>query len=150
MYISFDNQGGSMNRLKLLLRLALAVCLPVSLTAQTFSGRLTSSFYAYERSDSSTSASHDARAYQAFQFDLAGKNFALRTYGQLDRDFASRLAGDGKARLYNFYLDWKNLGNRVDVQLGRQPIFSGVAVGAVHVSTTGTDSSVPGVIGHGA
>jgi len=120
-----------MYRLNLLLRLALVACLPASLGAQTLSGRLTSSFYAYERSDSSAFTSNDVRAYQAFQFDFAGKNFVVRTYGQLDRDFDSKLAGDGKARLYNFYLDWKNLGQRVDVQIGRQPIFGGVAVGAI-------------------
>jgi hypothetical protein len=33
--------------------------------------------------------------------------------------------------MYNLYLEWKNLGQRVDVQVGRQPVFGGVAVGTI-------------------
>lgn len=129
--VSPDEKGGFMIRRKQLWRLMLAAILPAALSAQSLSGRLTSSFYAYERNDSREVDSGHARAYQAFQFDLGGKTVALRTYGQLDRDFNTRLAGDGKVRMYNLALEFKNLGKRVDVQLGRQPVFSGVAVGTI-------------------
>ncbi len=108
-----------------------SVILPAMLSAQTFSGRLTSSFYAFQRSDSINIESSHARGYQAFQFDLAGKNFLLRSYGQLDTDFNTQLAGDGKARMYNLFLEWKNIAQRVDLQFGRQPVFGGVAVGTI-------------------
>ena len=120
-----------MMRLRLLFALALSASLPSLAGAQTFSGRLTSSFYAYQRSDSTDLESNHARGYQAFQFDLAGKNFKLRSYGQLDTDFSSQLAGDGKARMYNLYLEWKNIAQRVEVQFGRLPVFGGVAVGTI-------------------
>lgn len=120
-----------MIRLKWLFVAMLAALLPALLSAQTFSGRLTSSFYAYERSDSIGVNTGQARGYQTFQFDFGGKEVRLRTYGQLDRDFSTRLAGDGKARMYNLSLEWKNLAKRVDVQLGRQPVFSGGAVGTI-------------------
>ncbi|MDZ7267526.1 MAG: hypothetical protein ONB48_19595 [candidate division KSB1 bacterium] len=109
----------------------LAAIFPAALSAQTFSGRLTSSFYVYERSDSLAVDSGHARAYQTFQFDLSGKNVALRSYGQLDRDFSTRLAGDGKVRLSHLALEFKNLGRQVDLQVGRQPVFSGVAAGTI-------------------
>lgn len=120
-----------MIRLKLLFVSMLAALLPSLLQAQSFSGRLTSSFYAYQRSDSTDLETGQARGYQTFQFDFGGKNVALRTYGQLDRDFNSRLAGDGKARMFNLYLELKNLGNRLDLQFGRQPVFGGAAVGTI-------------------
>jgi hypothetical protein len=104
---------------------------PSSISGQTFSGRLTSSFYVYERSDSTDVASTYARGYQAFQFYLAQGNVSLNSYGQIDGDFSSPLAGDAKFRLYNLYLEWKNIGGRGAVKVGRQPIFAGVAVGTV-------------------
>lgn len=129
--VSPDEKGGFMIRRKQLWMLMLAAILPAALSAQSLSARVTSSFYAYERNDSLAVASGHARAYQAFQFDLGGKTVALRTYGQLDRDFNTRLAGDGKVRMYNLALEFKNLGKRVDVQLGRQPVFCGVAGGTI-------------------
>jgi hypothetical protein len=107
------------------------IAIPVILFAQTFSGRVTSSFYAFERSDSVNVTSGHARGYQAFQFDFGTKNIIFRTYGQLDNDFNTRLAGDGKVRMYNLYLEWKNIAKRAEIKVGRQPIFSGVAVGTV-------------------
>ncbi|MGH7494715.1 MAG: hypothetical protein ACREOO_20275 [bacterium] len=53
----------------------------------------------------------------------------MRSYDQFDTDFSTQLADDGKARLYNLFLEWKNIAQRVDVQLGRQPAYGGVAVG---------------------
>lgn len=120
-----------MIRSRLLLLLSACLLAPLTLHAQTLSGRFTSAFYAYERSDS-TNLSHSlARGYQTFQIDWAAKNFLLRSYGQLDRDFSTPLAGDGKARLYNFYLEWKNIAQHADVQLGRQPVFAGAGVGTI-------------------
>ncbi|MDZ7292132.1 MAG: hypothetical protein ONB44_19840 [candidate division KSB1 bacterium] len=92
-------------RLKLLLAFLPVLIIPSPLLSQTFSGRVTSSFYAFEGSDSTTLTSGHARGYQAFQFDLGGSNVVFRTYGQLDNDFNTRLAGDGKVRIYNFYLE---------------------------------------------
>jgi hypothetical protein len=111
--------------------LVLAGFTPSSIYGQTFSGRLTSSLYVHERSDSTDVASTHARGYQAFQFYLGRGNIALNTYGQIDGDFSSPLVGDAKFRLYNLYLEWKNIGGRGAVKVGRQPIFAGVAVGTV-------------------
>lgn len=100
-----------------------------SVMAQTFSGRVTSSFYAYERSDSIDNTSTHARGYQGFQFDFRTKNILLRTFGQINSDFNTTLDGDGALRMYNLYLQWRNIANRIDVKLGRQPIFGGISSG---------------------
>ena len=99
--------------------------------AQTFSGRLTSSFYTFERSDTIGVSSTHARGYQAFQFDLKNRNFMLRTFGQLENDLSTQLAGDGKVRMYNLYLQWRDTQRRAEVSVGRQSIYSGVAVGTI-------------------
>lgn len=99
--------------------------------AQSFSGRLTSSFYTFERSDTADASSTHARGYQSFQFDLRNQNLLFRTFGQMDNDFSTRLAGDGKVRMYNLYLQWRDNKKHVEINLGRQPVFSGVAVGTI-------------------
>ena len=119
-----------MKRLRQLIFLAL-VTMPCALSAQSFSGRLTSSFYAYERSDSIGATSGHARGYQAFQIDLRNPNLLFRTYGQLDTDFSTELAGDGRVRMYNLYFEWKNIAQRGELRLGRQPIFGGAGSGTV-------------------
>ena len=101
------------------------------LRAQTFSGRVTSGFYAYERSDTVNVTSTHARGYQAFQFDYGNESIAFHTFGQLDNDFSTRLAGDGKVRMYNFHLALKNIAQRAEIKLGRQPVFAGAGVGTV-------------------
>ncbi|KAA3658778.1 MAG: hypothetical protein DWQ10_10405 [Calditrichaeota bacterium] len=98
-------------------------------SAQTFSGRVTSSFYAYERADSIDNTSTHARGYQGFQFDYRTKNILLRTFGQVNSDFNTTLDGDGVLRMYSLYLQWRNFANRVDLKLGRQPVFGGISSG---------------------
>lgn len=101
------------------------------LRAQTFSGRVTSAFYAFERSDTVNVTSTHARGYQAFQFDYGNENIAFHTFGQLDNDFSTRLAGDGKVRMYNFHLAINNIAKRAEIKIGRQPVFAGAGVGTV-------------------
>jgi hypothetical protein len=120
-----------LTRQKILLALFLAGVIPALAFAQTFSGRLTSSFYAFERSDTTNLTSTHTRGYQAFQFDFGYENMAFHTFGQLDNDFSTRLAGDAKVRMYNFYLEWKNIAKRAEIKLGRQPVFAGAGVGTI-------------------
>jgi hypothetical protein len=118
-------------RLKFLFALLLLMLISPRLPAQTFSGRVTSAFYAFERSDTVNATSTHARGYQSFQFDFGNENLAFHTFGQFDNDFSTRLAGDGKVRMYNFHLEWKNIARRADVKLGRQPVFAGAGVGTI-------------------
>lgn len=105
--------------------------MPALVLAQTFSGRVTSAFYAFERSDTANVTSRHARGYQVFQFDYGNENIAFRTFGQFDNDFSTRLAGDGKVRMYNFHLALKNIAQRVELKLGRQPVFAGAGIGTI-------------------
>lgn len=120
-----------LTRLQIRLALLLTAAIPASALAQTFSGRVTSAFYAFDRSDSTDLTSTHGRGYQAFQFDYGTENVVFHTFGQLDNDFSTRLAGDGKVRMYNFHLELKNIFKRADLKVGRQPVFAGVAVGTV-------------------
>ena len=99
--------------------------------AQTFSGRAITSFYTYQRSDTVDVSSQQSRGYQGFQFDLRQKNITLSTYGQVDYDFSSPLEGDPKLRLFNLYLQWRQIFKVAELKLGRMPVFAGVGVGTI-------------------
>jgi len=120
-----------LTRLKIRLTLLFTVAMPALVLAQTFSGRVTSAFYAFERSDTINVTSRHARGYQAFQFDYGNENIAFHTFGQFDNDFSTRLAGDGKVRMYNFHLAVKNIAQRAEIKLGRQPVFAGAGIGTI-------------------
>lgn len=120
-----------MRRLKIIAILVASFCLPAGVMSQTLSGRLTSSFYSFERSDTSNVTSTHARGFQGFQLDYRSKNILLRSYGQFDGDFNTQLAGDGKVRLYNLFLQYNSPDRRLLVKLGRQPVFGGFTFGTV-------------------
>ncbi|RMD99946.1 MAG: hypothetical protein D6814_04620, partial [Calditrichaeota bacterium] len=99
--------------------------------AQSFSGRTITSFYAYQRNDTLNADSQHSRGYQGFQFNLRQKRFTLTTYGQVDYDFSTPLESDPKLRLFNFYLQWRQIAQMAELKLGRMPIFAGVGVGTI-------------------
>jgi hypothetical protein len=118
-----------------LIRGAFAVVLAIvaasSASAHTTSGRFTTSLYTFERADSTDLRSTHTRAYQVVQLSHVRGDFGLHLYGQVDGDFTTKLVDDPKVRTYGLYFDWKNLGSIVDLRIGRQPLFAGVATSTV-------------------
>jgi hypothetical protein len=98
--------------------------------AQTVSGRLTTSVYVYERSDSAHASSDQAHLYQGLLFSLKQSALTLHAYGQVDGDVSNSLAGDGKFRMFQLYLDWQPAGT-AQIKIGRQAVFAGAGVGTV-------------------
>ncbi len=98
----------------------------------TVSGRVTSSFYTFERSDTVDTRSLHVRGYQSVFFDVRKKSVLFRTYAQVDNDFAARINGDARLRLYSFYLQWRpEPQDKATLQLGRVPVFGGVGAGTI-------------------
>ncbi|MBK6912418.1 MAG: hypothetical protein IPH11_01590 [Ignavibacteriales bacterium] len=56
-------------------------------------------------------------------------NFSLRSYFNLENDFAKEMQNDPRFRFYNLYLEARNLFDIATVKLGRQPLFNSVAGG---------------------
>lgn len=114
--------------------LALVLCgtfiaLPAS--AQMFSGRLTTSVYAWERFDSVGSSQMYLRGFQNAQMSLAHGDLSLHTFVQGTTNFASSFGDVGRFRVFNLYLTWANIGKAVDLHLGRQAVYAGVGVGSI-------------------
>jgi hypothetical protein len=123
------------------LALVLSFLCPLLLSAQTFSGRLNTTFYTWDRIDGRLLSPDEYartthfRGYQTFRFGVTHGDISLRTYGQIATDFNTTLADDPVARLYDLHLRWRNIGGFLDVSAGRQPIFAGVGRGTIDGGT---------------
>jgi len=74
------------------------------------------------------------RAYQSFQFDLnqiGTKDLSAHTYFRSTTDFMHKNSTDPSTRIFNAYIDWKNIGKMLDLRLGRQFLYVGVGNGTM-------------------
>jgi hypothetical protein len=99
--------------------------------AQMFSGRLVSSFYTWEQSDTVGSSSTYLRAYQVAQLSYKHGDFSLNTYLQGALNATNAFGDLGRIRAYNLYLRWANIGDVLDLDVGRQAIYAGVGNGTI-------------------
>lgn len=100
-----------------------------SLFAQNINGRFSSSLYSFERYDSEDMSETHLRTYQMLNLNLNYENFSVRSYFNLEHDFAKEMIDDPRLRFYNLYFEARNLFNIATVKLGRQPLFNSVAGG---------------------
>jgi hypothetical protein len=118
--------------MKKLIALAVMVVLFVSgVHAQRLQARFVTSAYAWERQDTVNKSSQHLYGYETMQLSLSGEQLSLHTYLQGFNDFAGPLSNNPMLRLYNLYFKWANIGNLVDVSLGRQAVFAGVGNGTI-------------------
>jgi hypothetical protein len=109
----------------------LAVVLATGVTlaqAQLVNGRFKTSMYAWQQFDTVGSSTNFVRAFQTVQLSIAQGDFSLHTYLQ---GAAGGTNDIGRVRFYNLYLNWSNIANVVDLSLGRQAVYAGVANGSI-------------------
>ncbi len=74
------------------------------------------------------------RAYQSFRFDLSQigtKTISFHTYFRSTTDFLHKNSTDPSTKVYNVYLDWKDIKKILDLRLGRQYLYVGVGNGTM-------------------
>jgi len=118
-------------KIKFLLVALLILLCASSVSAQTLNGRLVTSLYTWERHDTIGTSTKYMRTYQIVHLDVGKSNITLHTYLQGTTDLSNPLGNDPRIRVYNMYLDVKNIANVVDVKLGRQPVFARIGVSAI-------------------
>jgi hypothetical protein len=100
-------------------------------SAQYFQLRLVSSASAWQQQDTIGQSSNHVFGYQTAQLSLSGEQLSFHTYLQGFNDFSGPVKNEGTIRFYNFYLDYTNLLELLDISLGRQAIFAGVGNGTI-------------------
>jgi len=116
-------------RFAAVLLLALGIIAPAS--SQLMQLRFVTSAYAWQNQDTDGASSSHLFGYQTAQFSLAGDRLSFHTYLQGFNDFAGPVKNDPRLRMYNLYLRYAGLFDRVDLSLGRQLVFGGVGNGTI-------------------
>lgn len=106
--------------------------------AQLINGRLTTSMYGWEQQTSAGVSTKHIRGYENIQLDIGNNNIAFHTYMQGSTDLSSPLKSDSsgindldpRLRLFNAYFEWKNIGDMIDIRLGRQSVYAGANYGS--------------------
>jgi hypothetical protein len=101
--------------------------LPAS--GQTFHGRLTTSFYRYDRAPTDSTEFDYVRAYALGIFHLEGladRRFSLHTYLTGQQDLATVNHDPSDYRVSNLYAQWKDKPHGYELRGGRMRIFAGV------------------------
>jgi hypothetical protein len=99
--------------------------------AQMFSGRLVTSFYSWEQFDTVGSSSTYMRGFQIAQLSYKSGNFSVHTYLQGAMNLSNSFGDLGRVRAYNLYARWANIGDVLDIDLGRLAIYAGVGNGTI-------------------
>lgn len=113
--------------MKKILLILLAIVTPVF--AQNFNGRISSSFYTFERVESKDVSNKFLRSYQYGQFNLNKDWFTLRTTLVVEQDLIKNIKYDPRVRLFNLYLEGRELLGLATLRIGRQPLYHSVASG---------------------
>ncbi len=120
-----------MNGKRLLSLVMLLVSGVAVAAAQLVTGRLATSFYAWEQFDTVGTSHQSVRAFQAVQLSVAQGDVALHTSLLGTTNVVGEFGDAGRVRLFNLYLSWLNIGKSVDLHLGRQLVFAGVGNGSI-------------------
>jgi hypothetical protein len=101
----------------------------ISTFPQNLNGRISSSFYTYERFYSASSSQTHVLTFQSVNLNFNKDNFSIRTYANFEHDLVNPQVDDPRLRLYNLYFEGRDLFKLFTVKLGRQPLFNSVAGG---------------------
>lgn len=115
---------------KLLFIVSLALGLTSILYSQNINGRITSALYTFERFDTLENSTTHARTFQMLYLNFGVKNIALRTNLNLESDVAEDISYDPRLRVYNLYVDVRNIFDLIYLKVGRQSVYN-VAGGGV-------------------
>jgi len=96
--------------------------------AQSVSGRFVTTFYSYQQYDTTNASKMSLRGFEAMQLNFGTANYQLHTYLLGTTDFITSRPNDPLLRAGNLYLEARNVGEVVNLKLGRQPIFQRVGV----------------------
>lgn len=121
-----------MKKLNIFLVLFLIVVVNSSYS-QIVNGRLSSTFYTFERFDDTNTSDTYMRGYQTLQLDVFKNKISLHTIIQGNADLYP--TNQGFIRFYNLNLKWRDIGNLFDINVGRHSVFAGVGNGLIDGGT---------------
>lgn len=104
-------------------------CVLTTVFAQSINGRVSSSVFNFERYDSVRNSTFVARVYDQLQLNVNYGQFSIRTSVNYEYDMDFKEKHPSYFRVYNLYLEGRNLFDVATIKLGRIPVFNGTANG---------------------
>lgn len=110
--------------------LTLFFCFISVVNAQNINGRITSSYYSFERHESDTVSNVFMRSYQNLFLNISEGKFSLRTSMSLENDLLKKFDYDPRLRFFSLYVEGRNIADLFSIKIGRQPLFHSIASGS--------------------
>ena len=107
----------------------LILSLPFVISAQNLNGSFSSTFYTFERFDTTNSSDTFVRNYETLALNFNYQKFSLRTRVNFESNIGKSLDSDPRLRFYNLYFEARDLLDLFTLKLGRQPLQTPVAGG---------------------
>ena len=114
---------------KILLVFSLVLAAQNFILSQNINGRLTSSVYSFERFSVPGVSNNYLRAYELLSLNVNRDNYSLRTYLNFETDITKDLKPDPRLRVYNFFLEARDVLDVLTFRLGRQAMIHSVVGG---------------------
>lgn len=118
--------------------------------SQNINGRMSTSFYSFERYNSANQSESYIRGFQTLYFNLNKDKFSLKTSLSYEGNLSNSLVGEPRLRLYNLYFEARDLFNLATIKIGRQPLYYSVVGGVfdgVNLTFKYSDYSISGFYG---
>jgi hypothetical protein len=114
---------------KIILLFSLTLIAHSFILPQNINGRLTTSVYSFERFSDQNNSYNYIRAYELINLNFNRENFSLRTYFNFESDLSKDLKTDPRLRVYNFFIEGREVFDALNFRLGRQPMIGSVVGG---------------------
>ncbi len=115
--------------MKTKLLVILLLLLQSVVSSQSFSGRISSSAYSFQR-HASTETYNYLRTFQTLQLNARYGKYAIKTRLNYEMDVAQEMVNDPRLRIYNLYFEGRNLfNNLLTFKVGRISLFNNVSSG---------------------
>ncbi len=116
-----------------ILLLLFFIILVNSSSSQIVNGRISSTFYTFEKFNDTNTSDTYMRGFQTLQLDVTKNKISFHTVIQGNADLYS--TNQGFIRFYNLNLKWRDIWNLFDINVGRHSVFAGVGNGLIDGST---------------
>jgi len=133
---------------KLFILFILSVSFITSVYSQKLTGNISSSIYSLERFSFPGNSEKSVRLFQLLNLNFSKSDFTVKTYLNLENDFSQNLVTDPRLRLYNFYVEGRNIFDIVTLRLGRQPLFNSLAGGIFDGINIGVKTNIISIKGY--
>lgn len=100
-------------------------------SAQIINWRLSTSLYSFKKYDTIGVSNSYYRAFQTLQFDVTKDRYSFNTLIQGNTNLYGDVEEVNSLKIYNMYFRIKKIFNILDLNIGRQYVFGGVANGLI-------------------